>query len=191
MSVDSLRTMCPIVALITRIPLIRNFSAYCLTFFCNRTFFSPKKLSLYRPWQTPRASEVSGSQHRQSCLLKCVYCSHYYSFPGRLWRAIICITSGDIFSMTLSLEKYCEWVTFLSKIIFHAHWPLAMSELRTHVPELIRRSNFALASWVRSSLSLWTRLFGMVRRTLRAPIHLLVSNTAYFVWSRIKSDVLS
>lgn len=128
MSVDSLRTMCPTVALITRIPLIRNFSACCLTFFCSRTFPSPTKLSLYRPWQTPRASEVWGSQHRQSCLSKCVCCSHYYSFPGRLWRAIICITSGDIFSMTLSLEKYCERVTFLSKIIFHAHWPHALCE---------------------------------------------------------------
>jgi hypothetical protein len=119
MSVDSLRTMCPTVALIARIPLIRNYSVCCLTFFCNRTFPSPTKLSLYRPWQTPKAPEVWGFQHtRQSCLSKCVHCSHYYSFPGRLWRAIICITSGDIFSMTLSLEKYCEWVTFLSKIHF-------------------------------------------------------------------------
>ena len=162
----------------------------------SRTFPSPKKLSLYRPGQTPRAPEDGGSQHTQSCLSKCVHCSHYYSLPGRLWRAIICITSGDFISMTLSLEKYCEWVTFLSKIHFSralatcSVWD-CMPEPRARVPALIRRSTFALASWVRSSFSLWTGLLGMVRGTRRALIHVQVSNTPYFVCLRIKSDLLS
>lgn len=51
---------------------------------------------------------------------------------------------------------------------------LGMSELRAHIPALVKRSNFLLASWLRNSHSLWTRLLGMVRRTRKAPVHLLV-----------------
>jgi len=91
----------------------------------------------------------------------------------------------------LRMSNFLEQNTFFTCTGHFLCMRVCMYEPRAHVPALIRRSTFAMASWVRSSLSLWTWLLGMVRRTRRAVINLLVSNTPYFVCLRIKSDVLT